>query len=97
MFFTDRWILSMYSLHSMNAAIVVTSIVSIFQFAPLAVTSISEVFVGQYNGAGRYKEIGRPVWQMLWLCFFWDPLSANVLKYHFLSEVVLIQLLNTFY
>ncbi len=67
MFFTDRWILSMYSLHAMNAAVVVTSIVSIFQFAPLAITGISEVFVGQYNGAGRYKEIGRPVWQMLWL------------------------------
>ncbi|UNM06484.1 MAG: polysaccharide biosynthesis C-terminal domain-containing protein [Holosporaceae bacterium] len=67
MFFTDRWILSMYSLHSMNAIIVVNSIISIFQFAPLAITSISEVFVGQYNGAGRYKEIGRPVWQMLWL------------------------------
>lgn len=68
MFFTDRWILSMYSLHSMNAAIVTGGIVGIFQFAPLAVTGISEVFVGQYNGAGRYKEMGRPVWQMLWLC-----------------------------
>jgi MATE family multidrug resistance protein len=68
MFFTDRLILSWYSLEAMNAVVVVGSVVGIFQFAPLAITSISEVFVGQFNGAGRYKEIGKPVWQMLWLC-----------------------------
>lgn len=67
MFFTDRWILSLYSLESMNAAVVASSIIALFQFAPLAVTSISEVFVGQFNGAARHKELGRPVWQMLWL------------------------------
>lgn len=69
MFFTDRWLLSWYSLESMNAVSVVNSIVAIFQFAPLSIASISEVFVGQFNGAGRYKEIGKPVWQMLWLSF----------------------------
>lgn len=67
MFFTDRWLLSRYSLDSMNAVSVVNSIVAVFQFAPLSITSISEVFVGQFNGAERYKEIGKPVWQMLWL------------------------------
>ena len=79
MFFTDRWILSMYSLKAMNAAVVVGPILALFQFAPLAITSISEVFVGQFNGASRYKEIGGPVWQMLWLCvalmFFYIPIS----------------------
>lgn len=67
MFFTDRWLLSWYSLEAMNAVSVVHSIVAVFQFAPLSITSISEVFVGQFNGASRYKEIGKPVWQMLWL------------------------------
>ena len=79
MFFTDRWLLSWYSLDSMNAVSVVNSIVAIFQFAPLSIASISEVFVGQFNGAGRYKEMGKPVWQMLWLSvglmFFYIPIA----------------------
>jgi MATE family multidrug resistance protein len=79
MFFTDRWLLSWYSLEAMNAVSVVNSIVAVFQFAPLSITSISEVFVGQFNGASRYKEIGKPVWQMLWLSlglmFFYLPIA----------------------
>src|SRR3989344_1819493 len=79
MFFTDRWLLSLYSLDGMNAVSVVNSIVAVFQFAPLSITSISEVFVGQFNGAGRYKEMGKPVWQMLWLsmalAIFYIPIA----------------------
>jgi len=51
----------------MNAITLLTSFIGVFQFAPIALTSISEVFVGQFNGSNRHKEIGRPVWQMIWV------------------------------
>jgi MATE family multidrug resistance protein len=67
MIFVDRWLLSWYSLEAMNAIAVIAQVLCVFQFAPIALTSISEVFVGRYNGAQDYKKIGKPVWQMMWL------------------------------
>ncbi len=67
MLFVDRLFLAWHSLEAMNSASLVLSLVVIFQFGPVALTGISEVFVGQYNGAGKYSRIGAPVWQMIWL------------------------------
>lgn len=79
MFFIDRLLLSWHSVDSLNAVSVMGATIGIFQFTPLSITSISEVFVGQFNGAGRYKEMGQPVWQMLWLCvglvFLYIPIA----------------------
>jgi MATE family multidrug resistance protein len=69
MFFLDRVILSHYSTDAMNAAAVAGMICSLFQFGGIAITSVAEVFVGQYNGSQQYDKIATPVWQMIWFAF----------------------------
>lgn len=70
MLFADRMILSRYSVEAMNASAVAGATYAIFMFSSLSLALIAEVFVGQYNGAGRFKKIGEPVWQMLWFAAF---------------------------
>ncbi|MEI8321060.1 MAG: MATE family efflux transporter [Alphaproteobacteria bacterium] len=67
MFFISRLIVAQYSIKAMNAMTSLTSFIAVFQFAPIALTSISEVFVGQFNGSNRHSDIGKPVWQMIWV------------------------------
>lgn len=66
MLFLDRLILGHYSLDAMNAVAAAGTAVFTFAFGAFGIASISEVFVGQANGAKKYKEIGPPVWQMIW-------------------------------
>lgn len=66
MTFMDRLILAKYDTHAMNAAVVAGLVFSIFQYGTIGIAAISEVFVGQYNGAKKLKKIGEPVWQMIW-------------------------------
>jgi multidrug resistance protein, MATE family len=67
MFFWDRLLLAHYSLESLNAATNAGSMAAVLQFGCLCTVSIAEVFVGQYNGAGKKQKLGEPVWQMIWL------------------------------
>jgi len=66
MIFIDRLILAKYNTGAMNAAVVSGLIFNIFQCGTVGIASISEVFVGQYNGANKYEKMGEPVWQMIW-------------------------------
>lgn len=66
MMFLDRLILATYSTAAMNAAAAAGMFCAIFHFGAIGITSIAEVFVGQSNGAKKYREVGAPVWQMLW-------------------------------
>jgi len=66
MTFIDRLILAKYDLRAMNAAVVAGLVFSIFQFGTVGIAAISEVFVGQYNGAKKFSRMGAPVWQMIW-------------------------------
>ncbi len=66
MIFLDRLILAHYDTRAMNAAVVAWITFSIFQFGTMGIAAISEVFVGQYNGAAKSKQMGEPVWQMIW-------------------------------
>ncbi len=66
MFLLDRLILARYSAEAMNAVATAGASCAIFQFGGIAIASIAEVFVGQYNGAGQYKKTPEPVWQMIW-------------------------------
>ncbi len=85
MFFISRLIVAQYSIEAMNAITALSSFIGVFQFAPIALTSISEVFVGQFNGSGRHAEIGQPVWQMMWvalgLSFIYIPMGLWGWKY----------------
>lgn len=66
MIFVDRLLLARFSINALNACVNATVIAAALQFACLTTAAIAEVFVGQYNGAGQYKKIGEPVWQMVW-------------------------------
>lgn len=79
MLFVDRLLLAHYSTAALNAAVNATTLGWSFVYGWLVLTSIAEVFVAQYNGAGEKQKIGEPVWQMIWLAIasflFFIPLS----------------------
>lgn len=73
MLFIDRLLLAHYSLSALNAAVNATTFGWAFVFGWMVLTSISEVFVAQYNGAGHRERLGEPVWQMIWLSLLSIP------------------------
>lgn len=66
MMFADRIILAMYSTKAMTAAACAGTIVFTISVSLIGITGITEVFIGQHNGAQEYKRVGEVVWQMLW-------------------------------
>ncbi len=74
MIFVDRLILSRYSLEALNAATTASLFVMIFQIGATDITTIAEVFVGQYNGSKQYKKAPAAVWQMIWFSIFLIPI-----------------------
>jgi multidrug resistance protein, MATE family len=79
MLFVDRLLLAHYSISAHNAAVNVTTLGWAFVCAWMVLANISEVFVAQYNGAGKLEKQGEPVWQLIWLSLgsilFFLPLS----------------------
>lgn len=79
MIFVDRMFLSRYSLDALNASVNSGTWAWAFMCGIGMLTGISEVFVSQYNGAKKWEDIGKPVWQMVWIAFasylFFIPLS----------------------
>jgi len=70
MLFCDRLFLAHSSTEALNASVNSSVYFWILQMGTVAVACIAEVFVGQYNGAGRSREMGAPVWQMIWFSLF---------------------------
>lgn len=66
MIFLDRLILANYSTDAMNAAATAGAVCALFQYGAVSISSIAEVFVGQYNGAKLKSKMGSPAWQMIW-------------------------------
>lgn len=66
MIFFDRLILSNYNTHAMNSVLSSTSVITIFQYSFLSLTSIATVFVGRAYGAKKFHDVATPVWQMIW-------------------------------
>jgi putative efflux protein, MATE family len=79
MIFADRLFLAHFSGEAHNAAVGATTLGWAFIFGWMILTSIAEVFVAQYNGAGMRSRLGEPVWQMIWVSLasslFFLPLS----------------------
>jgi MATE family, multidrug efflux pump len=74
MLFTDRILLSRYSITDLNSAAAGGTALYMFIVLPLSIAAISEVFVGRYHGEGRHHELGKPVWQMIWFSLMLIPL-----------------------
>ncbi len=68
MLFVDRLFLAYYSTAALNASAQAGTLAWGFIFGWMTLAAMSEVFVSQYNGAKEYHKLGRPVWQMIWLC-----------------------------
>ena len=87
MILIDRIILSKYS---QNAFIAISSAQSWYwtiSFSLMALISITEVFVGQYNGSKNYQEIRKVVWQMIWASFgAWIFLIPLIFLDHFFTS-----------
>ena len=79
MLVTDRTILGLYSLDSMNATSLGGNFVATVSFVFICVAEIATVFVGQYNGIKEYDKTARAPWQMIYLGFasflFFIPLA----------------------
>lgn len=70
MIFVDRIFLSWYSNEALSASVTSGTLSWAFICCIMTIAAMSEVFVSQFNGAKKYDEIGKPIWQMLWLCLF---------------------------
>jgi len=70
MLFIDRLYLANYS----QAALTAAASSGAFSWAIIlgiaSLTSMSEVFVAQYNGAKKFGRLGDPVWQTIWISLF---------------------------
>jgi multidrug resistance protein, MATE family len=73
----DRLFLAHYSAEALSAAVSGGMAAWAFTFGGQTLTNISGIFVAQHNGAERDHEIGKPVWQMIWLSLaFVIPFAA---------------------
>src|SRR5437016_5655252 len=73
MIFVDRLILSHYSTEAMNAVATIGTTCMIFIYGAIGISSIAEVFVGQYNGSKQKSKMGEPAWQMIWFSLMTYP------------------------
>lgn len=65
MVFLGRFVLAKYDMNAMNAVASTILVSNAFQIAGLSITTIAEIFVGQYNGAQQYIGVPNAVWQMI--------------------------------
>lgn len=79
MIFMDRFILAKCDVEAMNSVVIADLVFNLFQLGAIEIASISEIFVGQYNGARKYQHIGKIVWQAIWFSLastlFFVPLA----------------------
>lgn len=83
----DRLILADFSMRELQTSMTALWLTQLFQVPMIRAVSMSQAFVGQYNGAGELKNIGPCIWQMVWISFFsmivtW-PISKPVGEFFF--------------
>ncbi len=76
----DRAMLSHFSSHAMDGATFASQLLDLFLLPMLSFATVSEVFVGQLNGARQFKRTSTPVVQMaLFLIGIWAMILPLVL------------------
>ena len=68
--FTDRVFLSNYSLEAISAASPASGAAFVFLVLFGGIGSYCGVFIAQYVGAGRYKQVGAMLWQGIYFALF---------------------------
>lgn len=90
MMIIDRIIIGYYSFDAVCAITTASSASFSFLILPLGICSISEVFVGKYNGQNKPQKMGSSCWQMIWLSLFLAPvflLIALIFKEHLFANI----------
>jgi multidrug resistance protein, MATE family len=79
MIFVDRLYLAHFSTTALNAAVKAGTFAWAMSLGWMAMVSMAEVFVAQFNGKKQYQSLGNPVWQMIYLAIgstlFFIPLG----------------------
>lgn len=70
MIFIDRMFLANYSVEALNSAVSAGTLAWAFLGGFGMLSSMSEIFVSQFNGAKQFAKIGSSVWQMIWISIF---------------------------
>lgn len=70
MYSFDRLLLARQSCDSATAIAAASMSSMVFVMFCVGVCSITEVFVGQFNGAKRFLDMGKCTWQMIWFALF---------------------------
>lgn len=65
--FADRYFLSQYSVEVLNACVLGDAASFFFIMMILRIAFVGKVFVGQAHGGGKDEEIGKYIWQLVWL------------------------------
>ena len=63
--FADRMILSWYNTEMMTHVTTSSNFSWLFLFTISSMAYVSKIYVGQYNGAQKYKEAGHITWQLI--------------------------------
>lgn len=74
MHFSDRILLSHYSLDTLNAATTSGTAAYSLLILPMSLAGISQVFVGRFHGKNKLAECGKPVWQMIFFSLMTIPI-----------------------
>lgn len=74
----DQVILARYSSIAMAGAASAATWCMTFLCAAISLVFIAGAFVGNYNGAGKYKFAGMPVWQMIWFSILLFALAIPI-------------------
>lgn len=67
--FIEKLLLARLSIPTMEAAVNVAYVCQIFQAPCVALSMMTQVFVGRWFGAQEWKSIGSGVWQFIWFAF----------------------------
>ena len=76
--FTDRIFLGNYSLEALGASLPASIVAFLFLSFFMGVTEYVNVFIAQYTGACRHRDVGRALWQGLWFCIPTGLLLASL-------------------
>jgi MATE family multidrug resistance protein len=70
MLFVDRLFLAAYSHEALAASASGGTLAWGLIFGPMTVAAMAEIFIAQHNGAKHWKQLGAPMWQMIYYSIF---------------------------
>jgi multidrug resistance protein, MATE family len=92
MSFCDRLFLGNYSLEALEGCVSAVALCILFQQPCMRITSMAQVFVGQYKGSRQWNFIGSCIWQMIWFSLLsmliTYPLSMLIERIYFVGTSV---------